>query len=381
MKDKKDLLPVICCEGESRDCGCGSAEQQEQSYTAADYPWQDGLLKTSVGLVPRVATGLERRDILGGWKARWGVGRMDYRIPPGLYALGEPDHNSPVLVSGNYKLSFDSLRRELSGFNLWLIIIDTKGINVWCAAGKGTFGTGEIVQLIEKVCLKDLVAHREIILPQLAAPGVAAHAVFRQSGFKVIYGPVRARDIPPFLQMGCKAKPPMREVSFTLGERLQVIPVELMLMVKPILGIFLALLLLNSLVLLLDGASPASAVLLVQTLAHVAPFLGAILIGTILVPVLLPYIPGRAFAWKGFLLGLLWTLAFVLFIAPPAGWLQTTSYFLLLPAIAAFLSMNFTGASTYTSLSGVVKEMAIALPYIVISTGLGICGLIVSRFV
>ena len=334
-----------------------------------------------MGPVPRVATALERRDILGAWKVRWGIGRMNYRIPPGLYALGEPDHNSPVLVSGNYKLSFDSLRRELTGLNLWLIIIDTNGINVWCAAGKGTFGTAEIVQRLAKVRLGELVAHREIILPQLAAPGVAAHAVYQQAGFKVIFGPVRARDLPAFLQMGCKAEPPMRQISFTLRERLQVIPVELMLMLKPVLAIFLALLLLNTIVLLRDGASPVPALLLSQSMAHVVPFLGAILMGTILVPVLLPYIPGRAFAWKGFLLGLLWVLAFVLFIAPPAGWLQTTSYFLLLPAVAAFLSMNFTGASTYTSLSGVVKEMTIALPYLVISAGLGICGFIVSRFV
>ena len=380
MKDKKDL-PVICCEGEAPECGCGPAEQQEQNYAAAGYPWQIGLVKTPVGPVPRVATALERKDIVGGWKARWGMGRMDYRIPPGLYAVGEPDHNSPVLVSGNYKLSFDSLRRELSPLNLWLIIIDTKGINVWCAAGKGSFGTAELVQRIGKVCLKDLVGHREIILPQLAAPGVSAHKVFKQSGFKVVYGPVRASDIPAFLQMGCKATPHMRQVSFALRERLQVIPVELVSMTKPVLGIFLALLLLNSLVLLRDGTFPASAILLGQTLAHVAPFLGAILIGTVLVPVLLPYIPGRAFAWKGFVLGVLWTLAFVLFIAPAAGWLQMASYFLLLPAIAAFLSMNFTGASTYTSLSGVVKEMSLALPVIVISAGLGICGFIVSLFV
>ncbi len=381
MKDKKDLLPVICCEGEAPECGCGPAEQQEQNFTAADNSWQIGLLETSVGSVPRVATRLERRDIVGGWKVRWGMGRMNYLIPPGLYAIGEPDHNSAVLVSGNYKLSFDSLRRELSGLNLWLIIIDTKGINVWCAAGKGTFGTAELVQRIDKVCLKDLVAHRKIILPQLAAPGVSAHAVFKQSGFKVVYGPVRACDIPVFLQMGCKATPPMRQVSFALRERLQVIPVELVPMIKPVLGIFLALLLLNRLIYWHEGICPVNTVLLSQTLAHTIPFLGAILMGTVLVPALLPYIPGRAFAWKGFLLGLLWTLVFILFIAPAAGWLQTASYFLLLPAIAAFLSMNFTGASTYTSLSGVIKEMSLALPVIVVSTGLGICGFIVSLLV
>jgi len=66
--------------------------------------------------------------------------RMSYAISPGLYAVGNPTKESDVFVSANYKLSFDVLRRELKGFNAWILVLDTKGINVWCAAGKGTFG-------------------------------------------------------------------------------------------------------------------------------------------------------------------------------------------------------------------------------------------------
>ena len=134
-----------------------------------------GTVSTPAGSVPQVSSELHWRDHWGAIKARWGVGRMDYAIDPGLYALGNPDRESPVLVSANYKMSFDELRSSLPGRDLWILVLDTKGINVWCAAGKGTFGTEELVRRIESSGLKEIVSHRSIILPQLGAPGVAAH--------------------------------------------------------------------------------------------------------------------------------------------------------------------------------------------------------------
>jgi hypothetical protein len=82
------------------------------------------------------------------------------------------------------------------------LILDTKGINVWCAAGKGTFGTDELVGRILKTGLSEIVSHRKLVLPQLGAPGVSAHEVTKQTGFSVVYGPVRAKDIKAFLDSG-----------------------------------------------------------------------------------------------------------------------------------------------------------------------------------
>jgi CO dehydrogenase/acetyl-CoA synthase gamma subunit (corrinoid Fe-S protein) len=91
--------------------------------------------------VPQVGTKLTRADRLGTWKARWDIGRMDYLVPPGLYAVGNPTPADPVLVTANYKMSYDIVRSVLEGRNVWLLVLETYGINVWCAAGKGTFGT------------------------------------------------------------------------------------------------------------------------------------------------------------------------------------------------------------------------------------------------
>jgi hypothetical protein len=150
----------------------------------------------------------------------------------GLYAVGKPDHTSPVLVSANYKLTFDALRKELSGLDCWILILDTKGINVWCAAGKGTFGTDELVGRISKTGLSEIVSHRKLVLPQLGAPGVSAYEVTKQTGFSVVYGPVRAKDIKAFLDSGFKATEEMRTVKFTMWDRLVLTPVELVAAAK-----------------------------------------------------------------------------------------------------------------------------------------------------
>lgn len=368
----EDHQPVSCCAGEE------SAHKYGQASEAG---WVVGQIETVAGPVHRIATTLGGRDRLGSIKTRWGLGRMSYTIPPGLYGVGNPDHSSPVLVSANYKLSFDSLRRELSGLDLWVLVLDTKGVNVWCAAGKRTFGTEEVVRMVKATRLPELVSHRLLILPQLSAPGVSAFKVRNRCGFKVIFGPVRAADLPAFLKAGNRAEPAMRRTHFGLLDRLVLTPVELSALAKPLAVFTLFLFLLNLFSLLVSGGPVSPAPLIGQTLSDLYPFLVAMLIGAVFVPALLPYIPGRAFSWKGLLLGLIWAATYRGLFDPAAGWLQTASYFLIIPAIAAFLGMNFTGSSTYTSLSGVVKEMKFALPLIITAAALGLIALVAAYFV
>ena len=158
--------------------------------------------------------------------ARWGYRRNDHRVTPGLYALGTPTADSPVFVTANYTLSFDALRTALHGINGYVLVLNTYGINVWCAAGKGTFGTDELVKRLEITGLAGVVKHRKLILPQLGAPNISPVEVKKQTGFSVEYGPVRADDLPAFLE-NHKASPEMRKVQFTLWDRIVLIPVEL----------------------------------------------------------------------------------------------------------------------------------------------------------
>ncbi len=335
--------------------------------------WMTSHIDTDAGKIPRISTQLNQKDRLGHLKVRLGIRRRKYSVSPGLYGIGNPDSNSPVLVTANYKLSFDKLRMELEGMDAWILILDTKGINVWCAAGKGTFGTDELVERITAVNLSRVVSHKKLILPQLGAPGVAAHIVTKRTGFKISYGPVLAKDVRQFIQAGNKATPQMRAVRFPLRERLVLTPVEITGILKP-------LLIITFLVLILDLSG-----LDIISVKDLLPYIGAIGVGAFLVPVLLPWIPVRAFALKGFILGIIY--AFVLnissgyILSPNPNWSQALVYFLTLSALSSFLAMGFTGSSTYTSLSGVVREMKFAVPSIIIVATLGIGFMILKLFV
>ena len=309
-------------------------------------------LQTPAGRVPRISSALGFSDRLGAWKARWGIGRMDFMVPPGLYAVGNPTATDPVVVTANYKMSYDIIRRTLAGRNCWLLVLETYGINVWCAAGKGTFGTGELVRRLASSRLAQVVSHRRLLVPLLGAPGVSAHEVARRTGFSVRYATIRAADLPVYLDNGMVTTPAMRESTFTFYERLVLIPVEMVLAAKS--------------VAIIGGV----ALLLVAALGNISAgvtafcaYLGAVLAGIVLGPLLLPWLPGRSFALKGAVAGLLWSGLFYLFAGGHA-WsrLVTMAIFLALPAVSAFFTLNFTGCSPFTSRSGVKKEMAIALP-------------------
>jgi len=351
------------------------------SLPSLKQPFVMGSIQTSAGPVPQVCSSLTWADRCGSYKARWGIGRMHYTIEPGLYALGKPDEGSSVMVTANYKMSFDKLRRALPGRDVWILVLDTRGINVWCASGKGTFGTSELIGRIESSGLAQIVSHRELILPQLSGPGVAAHQVKKLSGFKVTYGPVRSKDLSAFLDTGLKATSEMRLKTFTTWERMELIPMELMGALKPGILVFLTFFLLAFVGRSREGWINALNHGLFSGLA----LLAAILAGAVLTPLLLPWLPGRAFSVKGLSLGAVF--AGIGAACYWGGWitkvggLEILAWVLLIPALAAYLAMNFTGASTYTSLSGVRKEMRWALP---LEMGAGIVGIILwlgSQFI
>ncbi len=338
------------------------------------------IMEIPEGPVPVVDSRLTRVDHLGTIKIRLGLNRMGYLIDPGLYALGRPDSHSPVLVSANYKLSFDYLRSALTGRSAWLLVLDTKGVNVWCAAGKGTFGTAELVARVASSRLADYVDHRTLIVPQLGAPGIAAHHVRRQSGFSVVYGPVEAMDLPAFMDSGNRATPEMRRKTFALKDRAVLIGVELSAVIKYGFPLCLAMFFLAGL-----GWSGNlwSNMVFHGTLA-VTAFIASILAGAVVTPLLLPWLPGRAFSMKGLSVGLalaaLHGAIWLSLTAARTNHLEIGGWMLSGSALAAFLAMNFTGASTFTSLSGVKKEMHFALPLEIVGALIGLVMIIAARF-
>jgi len=336
-----------------------------------------GDVSISDTVIPLVATKTNFLDFLGAVMVRWGINRNNYRVSPGLYGIGTPDEMSDVFVTANYKLSFDALRKSLSGLNGWILVLDTKGVNVWCAAGKGTFGTKELVNRIQLTSLEKIVNHKRLILPQLGATGIAAHKVKEDTGFNVHYGPVRANDIKRFISEGYRADKVMRKVSFGFIDRIKLIPNDFMYGKFYLLGAIAIFFIISGLshrgISYRDFPENGRPAVLSVLLAYIS--------GIVITPMFLPYIPGRRFSLKGFYSGALVFIILYLLKLAGSNIFETVSWFLVITAISSFLAMNFTGSSTYTSLSGVRKEMKISVPLQIGFAATGIILQIVGKFI
>lgn len=349
----------------------------ETKYINIEYLVEDKV-QLSVGKIKKISTSLTKKDILGSVGIRLNINRNNYAVEPGLYAIGNPNENSPVLVSANYKFTFDKLRKELVRLNLWLLIINTQGINVWCAAGKGTFSEQEILKAMTATKLDKVVKNKLLILPQLAAPGVSAYKITKYTGFKVIYGPVASEDIPEFLKKGYETTPDMRSVKFNILDRAVLTPVETIQSVKYFPLVILLLLIIN----IIAGNRSNFLDLFNLSFINSIPYLIAILLGTVMMPIFLPIIPFKSFALKGATVGLIWSILTIYFNSTFLyidSLLMISANTLLLTSITTYLGLNFTGSSTYTSFSGVLKETIWAMPIVIVASVIGVILIIVSN--
>lgn len=357
--DSRVLLPLASASSDTAPC-CGPPPGPESSpYEKPGYtiqPFVGTFVNTALGHIPSIKTRTEFWDWMGTIKARLGIGRDWYRVSPGLYAVGKPDSASPVLVSANYKLTFDVLRKALKTIDAWILVVDTRGINVWCAAGKKLFSTQALTRWVNRTGLERLVDHRRLILPQLSATGVSAHQVKKQSGFEVVWGPVRATDIPEFLQNGMVASSAMRQVSFSFIERLVLIPVEINLLKK---HLFIA----AGIAWLLSGIGKEVFSLSAawnRGIDVLAALTAGIVAGAVLTPILLPWLPATRFSVNGAFIGLVFGACFPVWGGFSS--VESIALILLSGVIGSFLAMNFTGSTPFTSASGVEKEMRAAIP-------------------
>jgi hypothetical protein len=314
--------------------------------------------------IPQLSTHLTLGDTFKRWSLRWGLARNDSAVLAGLYRIGTPTSASPVLVTCNYRMTVDLVRGDLAGIDAWLLVLETYGVNVWCAAGKGTFSTDELVKRIYSVHLADFVDHERLILPQLGAPGVAAQTVRELTGFRVVWGPVRSADLRDFLASEQKATPKMRAVTFAFAERLVLSPIELLGTFRWIWAV-LALVALAVLGASIGARAFVPQAALTAILPSLLVFVLGALAGGVLVPVALPWLPFRAFSAKGAIAGALVAVAALvalpgmLGMLSPAAWMAVV---LGISAMASYVGVNFTGCTPYTSPSGVERELRRAIP-------------------
>lgn len=176
-----------------------------------------------------------------GWIVSYLCRWLPHRAPTGLFPIGSPDRNSPVIVTSNFSLTIKRLKKGVEGQNLWLLVANTDGINVWCAADGGIFTENRVIDAVKVSGLADKVDHRRLILPALSAPGIDTKAIKEQTGFNARFGPVYAHDIPAYLEAGCKKTEEMRRFRFDWRFRADMfLPMNLpiYLLAAVVLGIF-----------------------------------------------------------------------------------------------------------------------------------------------
>ena len=148
-------------------------------------------------------------------------GMVPHRAPTGLIRIGNPDRQSPVLVTGNFTLTVRRLRDALHGYDAWLLVANSKGIDVWCAASGGHLTHHDIISALRTSRTAEHVDHRELILPQLCATGVEPRPVTEATGFATRWGPARLEDLPAYLDRGAQAVKRDRFIRFPAWERME----------------------------------------------------------------------------------------------------------------------------------------------------------------
>ncbi len=144
-----------------------------------------------------------------------------FRCRTGLVEIGNPGPDSPVLLTCNFHLTVERVINALKGVDAYLLVANSRGVNVWCAATGGLLTHHDVISVLKTSGVADRVRQREIILPQLAATGVEGRIVEDKTGWTVIWGPVDAADLPVFLGNGFQKTTAMRNVAFKWPQRLE----------------------------------------------------------------------------------------------------------------------------------------------------------------
>jgi acetyl-CoA decarbonylase/synthase complex subunit gamma len=122
-------------------------------------------------------------------------------VTQGIYEIGSPDENSPVLVTTNFSLTYFIVSGEIEGSRVpsWLLIMDTEGLSVMTAWAAGKFAGDAVGAFVKKCGITDKVKHKKIIIPGYAA-SISGEMEEELPDWEIMIGPRDAALIPKFLK-------------------------------------------------------------------------------------------------------------------------------------------------------------------------------------
>lgn len=139
----------------------------------------------------------------------------------GLAKLGNPNADSPVFLTCNYHLTVARVKRALRGIDGYLLIANSHGHNVWCGSTGGHLNNHHVISVLKTSGIEELVNHKNLIVPQLAATGIETTVIHKKTGWRILWGPVYARDIAAFLRNKLQKTEEMRKVKFDFVQRIE----------------------------------------------------------------------------------------------------------------------------------------------------------------
>ncbi len=136
----------------------------------------------------------------------------------GLYPIGNPDDTSPVIATGNFRLTVKRVQDAVD-FDCWLLICNSRGINIWCSSLAGHFGTVDVINAIRDTNLAGTTRSRRLILPQLCASNVFCDEILAETGFHAEFGPVYTEYLEAYLEN--PESEGIRSVDFKAAQRVE----------------------------------------------------------------------------------------------------------------------------------------------------------------
>ncbi len=122
-------------------------------------------------------------------------------VEEGIFEIGTPDENSPVIVTTNFALTYFIVSGEIeaSKVSAYLLIKDAEGLSVLTAWAAGKFGGDDVGMFVKKCGIADKVKHKELIIPGYAA-AIAGDIEEELPGWTITVGPREAAHLPGFLK-------------------------------------------------------------------------------------------------------------------------------------------------------------------------------------
>jgi acetyl-CoA decarbonylase/synthase complex subunit gamma len=124
------------------------------------------------------------------------------QVSPGIYEIGDPGPDSPLLVTTNFSLTYFSVAGELDGSGVpgWLLITDSEGMSVLTAWAAGNFDAETIAKAAQTFDMGSKINHRKIIIPGYVAV-ISGELEEEMPGWEILVGPREAVDIPAYLKL------------------------------------------------------------------------------------------------------------------------------------------------------------------------------------